>query len=611
MFGDSPQMESSSPDLKVDPDRGSSPNSVAAADSTSADIYTAPPTQPNDISEQQTYTTSNTITGLISPLTIIKQQHEQSQEHDDKTLLKKISPTKRKPPQQPINDDITEQQQLTTLQVDMEKLQSTRQKSKLSFQNSELLSNEEYIFPRFDILKDITLGKTLGKGGFGTVIEIKDIHVNHDIVEQEEKDKEIGMVANSRAEKSSIFRIDDYEHEKQKRKRSHSFKLPRRFSKDDSLKTSNSHDGCEGLSTSTNSRLSKINERETQSERTSSMQQSKSHDCILDESHPTAGIVMKGSFSSSEEKKSGRRKQRSKNRTRSLSWKAAKEDVSHFFHRPSSNHHRKQHHNDHGVHHAVDVVAEGIHHVEDVVTEGLHHAEDAITDVAERIQEKISGEHHDDGKIGEYLHEEKSQESRHEINNGDNCTPITLERPPRNFSLLAWSDCAAGEESNDALSPEEWSKFNIDYSNISETSVGVSMRRLSDVSTSDNKKEGDNYTGITSQLSASGARHELIVEPEVSKRQRRLVLFSAPTVVSDDTSIGEEESERSSTSYHEGWYQDITHVNQHATDHVGDARYVIKIISSDIVENDFKKFLQAARKVRGFIVSLCQCLCLI
>ena len=274
MFGDSPQMESSSPDLKVDPDRGSSPNSVAAADSTSADIYTAPPTQPNDISEQQTYTTTNTITGLISPLTIIKQQHEQSQEQNDKTLLKKISPTKRKPPQQPINDDITEQQQLTTLQVDMAKLQSTRQKAKLSFQNSELLTNEEYIFPRFDILKDITLGRTLGKGGFGTVIEIKDIHVNHDIVEQEEKDKEIGIVANNRAEKSNIFRIDDYEHEKQKRKRSHSFKLPRRFSsKDDSLKTSNSHDGCEGLSTSTNSRLSKINERETQSERTSSMQQ--------------------------------------------------------------------------------------------------------------------------------------------------------------------------------------------------------------------------------------------------------------------------------------------------------------------------------------------------
>lgn len=101
------------------------------------------------------------------------------------------------------------------------------------------------------------------------------------------------------------------------------------------------------------------------------------------------------------------------------------------------------------------------------------------------------------------------------------------------------------------------------------------MRRLSDGSTADN--------------------NELIVEPEVSKRQRRLVLFSAPTVESDDTSNGEEESERSSTSYHEGWYQDITHVNQHATDHVGDARYVIKIISSDIVENDLKKFLQAAR----------------
>ena len=685
----------------------------------------------------------------------------------------------------------------------MAKLQSTRQKAKLSFQNSELLTNEEYIFPRFDILKDITLGRTLGKGGFGTVIEIKDIHVNHDIVEQEEKDKEIGIVANNRAEKSNIFRIDDYEHEKQKRKRSHSFKLPRRFSsKDDSLKTSNSHDGCcEGLSTSTNSRLSKINERETQSERTSSMQQSKSHDCILDESHPTAGIVMKGSFSSSEENKSGRRKQRSKNRTRSLSWKAAKEDVSHFFHRPLSNHHRKQHHNDHGVHHAVDVVAEGIHHVEDVVTEGLHHAEDVITDVAERIQEKVSGEHHDDGKIGESLHEEEKKgqddesstlqrnESEHtsescgisstpitlerpprnfsllawrdcaageesndalspeewkkfnidysnisetsvgvsmrrlsdgstadnkkegdnhtgitsqlsasgarhelivepEVSNhhrkqhhndhgvhhavdvvaegihhvedvvteglhhaedvitdvaeriqekvsgehhddgkigeslheeekkgqddesstlqrnesehtsescGISSTPITLERPPRNFSLLAWRDCAAGEESNDALSPEEWKKFNIDYSNISETSVGVSMRRLSDESTADNKKEGDNHTGITSQLSALGARHELIVEPEVSKRQRRLVLFSAPTVESDDTSNGEEESERSSTSYHEGWYQDITHVNQHATDHIGDARYVIKIISSDIVENDFKKFLQAAR----------------
>ncbi|KAL7482553.1 hypothetical protein ACHAW6_008227 [Cyclotella cf. meneghiniana] len=50
-------------------------------------------------------------------------------------------------------------------------LQRARQKAKSAFLTSPLLDEEEYIFPRFRV-GELLLGKVLGRGGFGTVLEI-------------------------------------------------------------------------------------------------------------------------------------------------------------------------------------------------------------------------------------------------------------------------------------------------------------------------------------------------------------------------------------------------------------------------------------------------------
>jgi hypothetical protein len=55
------------------------------------------------------------------------------------------------------------------------KIDQAREKTKRSFDKSKLLENAEYVLPRFE-MKELVLGKVLGKGGFGTVLEINAIY---------------------------------------------------------------------------------------------------------------------------------------------------------------------------------------------------------------------------------------------------------------------------------------------------------------------------------------------------------------------------------------------------------------------------------------------------
>ncbi len=70
-----------------------------------------------------------------------------------------------------------------------------------------------------------------------------------------------------------------------------------------------------------------------------------------------------------------------------------------------------------------------------------------------------------------------------------------------------------------------------------------------------------------------------------NRRNRRIVIFSNS---SDDMS--KDESASISSAFH----QDKQFITDHTTTTSGSARYAIKVISPEIVQHDFKKFLQAA-----------------
>ncbi|KAL3796814.1 hypothetical protein ACHAW5_010120 [Stephanodiscus triporus] len=109
------------------------------------------------------------------------------------------------------------------------KIDQAREKSKRSFDQSKLLETVEYVFPRFGI-HELTLGKILGQGGFGTVLEIKAIGIDPPPQDEiGEKDERLA------------FGINEYEetHNPQKA-------ISRRGEGRRHLITSRSHDGCEG-----------------------------------------------------------------------------------------------------------------------------------------------------------------------------------------------------------------------------------------------------------------------------------------------------------------------------------------------------------------------------
>ena len=430
-------------------------------------------------------------------------------------------------------------------------------------------------------MEELTLGEILGRGGFGTVLEIKAIHVNHhhNADDNDEKKKSGG---GERA--SSIFRIDDHEkHKHNTRKRSHSLRLRRKHT-DHDIKLSNSHDGCEGL-------LSTIGERETQSERIEvrpdSLRGCFSHDCI-DNERPSSAAVGTGNV------KDGKRH----SRRRALSWKhtkAAAHDVSHFFHRKSPTHNQNDEEED----------SKGVGEKFDDEKKSAEH--DDQSEAIERQRESRKKSVSYDASLLEKRSEQEQKDDQAGIDQSSVSYDACLmnkqcaehhaaRRVARNFSFLAWRDCENGEEGNDAISPEELEKYNIGrkfYSNlpkiISNNSIEASTMHADEKDSTDGKNEGSDVSIRAGHLSKSGVRNEVVVEPEISKRQRRLVIFSTPKSEASERGPPNDDA-RTNTAV----YQDKTYMTENATNNAGEARYVIKIISPHIVENEFKKFLQAA-----------------
>jgi len=525
------------------------------------------------------------------------------------------------------------------------KIGQAREKIKRSFDNSHLLEHDEYVFPRFE-MQELTLGEVLGRGGFGTVLEIKGMEMRQHPTEEEEEEK--GQFS----EKSRVFKIDELDHHDDghsRRKTSHGLRLRRRRERDHhcsavaegdetTLTFSNSHDGCEGLTSLGNDDLTDISQR--------ALQMSKSYDCVDsdDALTPTAATV--------EGRKHNKRELRSKAlswsnakaaahevshnakaaahdvlgtdegekyhkrelRTKALSWhnakaaahdvshnaKAAAHDVSHFFHRSPRNHHD---------------VAEGSVHREIEVALGEEKKDhDEDRDTVNGNDEKKAPE---DGErprgttrvTKRVSYDDSISPSISESNDGGAPRPAK-KRVSRNFSFLAWRDSEAGEEGNDAISPEELEKYNIDPY-VSRTfdaildqkadAEGDSLDAHSDRSslsapTTQLTVQTSSLSAPTNQLtvqtsSSSAPTNQLTVPTKARSRGRRVVLKSTPNerVVREP----QEEVIPKNNAYY-GGYQDKTFITQHATTNEGEARYAIKIISPHIVEDDFKKFLQAA-----------------
>ncbi|KAL9185152.1 hypothetical protein ACHAXT_002929 [Thalassiosira profunda] len=522
-------------------DAADAPTTAASA---GVDVPSAKPQPPQTVdpaspgkvtfSERTAPMTADTATGLLSPLTALKQT-ELQRSNSLSSPFKKYLPLLGKHGA-PVH--LHNHSQATTPQVDsyaISKIDQAREKVKRSFDRSKLLEKDEFVFPRFE-LDELTLGKILGRGGFGTVLEIMAMETVDDPDAEEMKNKERGLSLSGALEgKSSVFRVDDVHGGNNRRRggrrrKSHSFRLRRPHhhglhgihpgGHHFSLRFSHSHDSCEGLSPPAGG-LRSISERES-FERGASLEASKSHDGVTGDDD-------------------GVKKQR-RLRAKSLSWKSARSaahDVSHFFHWSPKH-----------------------QHTEVEASEGKE---------ATDPQAETNGEMPKD--------EIQDQSERVEARSGLSRGPRPTRRVSRNFSFRSWRDSEAGNEGADALSPEELEKYNIDMSFFS-TSRNNSYHSNFDTA-------HDTIDELPGELTASGLQSELEIETkEVEGSGRRIVLFSTPK---EGVSLRAD----AHLDDHSG-HQDKTYITHHATNREGDARYVIKIISPDIVENDFKRFLQAA-----------------
>jgi hypothetical protein len=129
----------------------------------------------------------STATGFLSPLTIMKNYQRSSN--------------------QPICA-IDRYSTITAPLIDAAhsiKIGQAREKTKRSFDRSKLLKNDEFVFPRLE-MHELTLGKVLGQGGFGTVLEIKAM----DVIPppQDDMDKKFERI---------VFDINEVEEERKRR----------------------------------------------------------------------------------------------------------------------------------------------------------------------------------------------------------------------------------------------------------------------------------------------------------------------------------------------------------------------------------------------------------
>jgi len=449
-------------------------------------------------------------------------------------------------------------------------------------------------------MQELTLGEVLGKGGFGTVLEIKGMevccvqHTPPSVMNDEEAKNNDDEKRKEFSEKSSIFSIDQAEDDKHKRnKKSHSFRLRRRRDHDqhggtgkETIQFSNSHDGCEGL---TENGLANISEW--------SILTSKSHDCVEGDTiaTPTTAVTIGV--------KEGKRPPKRELRTKALSWSNAKAAAHHvhFFHRSPKHH---------------DGEGKGF--------DRLHEQNKSMGDLNE--EKKDPDEHQGMSRDRPREPRKKSVSYDESLlkqatgsiseNDGARRGDRPVKRVSRNFSFLAWRDSEAGEEGDDAISPEELEKYNIDRSFYS-TLPGTSVDAILDTKSGTEGSEEVDSDAHSGRSSLSGPSKELVVQTKVSQRGRRIVLYSTPkdgfsveppkevvrtniaqyqdNFITQNATVGTISTIGLATlNTINAQYQDKPFITQHATTNKGDARFVIKIISPNIVENDCRKFLQAA-----------------
>jgi hypothetical protein len=239
------------------------------------------------------------------------------------------------------------------------KIDQARDKTKRSFEKSKLLENAEYVLPRFE-MSNLVLGKVLGQGGFGTVLEINAIHDVPPPQDEGEKDEMV------------VFRIDEFEERKKHRRKP--ITLGWR------LRRTRSHDGFEDS-----------HDRD--------IQESKSYDCITGE--------------------------------------------------------------------IVGRIDSAVHVAADVLTAGVKGVGDALSADLKQLGRRVGQNHHD----GFSEFPKRDDNGHWQQRNGLNKSASDYElqkinsdcfrRPQKvshNFSFLSWRDSKAGEEGNDAISPEEMNR---------------------------------------------------------------------------------------------------------------------------------------------------------
>jgi len=446
-----------------------------------------------------------------------------------------------------------------------------RSRIKQSFANSPLLSSSnattttdddtdgnsdnsdddgvEYIFPRFD-KSELQLGKVLGSGGFGTVLEITGFRI------LTERDDDGFDAANTDSSNSG---------------KKNSKKQARRPSR---IKC-RSYDESELHQSTTTTTTTKHHHRKSPVR------------------NITRGI-----------------------RTKALSWNARSSgrgvlsDVGHFFH----------HH--HGGNKGVEECGNG---------GGVEGDLESITTTSTTTT--INGlEHHPQPPAEQPTSKQQQQRGP---------TKQTYVRQiSRNFSLKAWRDSDPGEEGNDAISPEEMERYQLEYvwngqrACINGSGVGGGGGVSSSLSVNDEQEEEEDDETRSNKAAAAeecyndcnnlnhqadclvdevgvcpGTNHYLSTVLETTSdepvddngSQFRVYDTFDYSETDDNADNNNRQSQRrrrivffQPTLPQQPQQQDKQYMTNHATTPTGESRYVIKIIQPTIVQTNFKKFLQAA-----------------
>jgi len=496
----------------------------------------SPPTNGHQISSSAP---SSTATGLISPFA-----------HATTTTKGKGA---HHHPSNPNNNIHLHQNQtesdfslpLGTPQIDTYQISHLTQarhriKQSIIAQSPLLSSNDkEYIFPRFD-KNELVLGDVLGSGGFGTVLEIQGIRL---LTENTDDDNAANVTDANNNTKKNL--------KQQSRSRRRPSRIKCRSFDESQLK--------QPTTTTTN----------------------KHHD--VHRKSPVANIT-RGI------------------RTKALSFNAKAHevipDVGHFFH-----HHRGS---------GSGAIGEEKECVETTARE-INEYQDGIPSAATWNGSELQQQQEQQAANEQ---EEPPQQPRQQQQQ---------QTPPkrqisRNFSLKAWRESDPGDEGKDAISLEEMERYKVEYSN---SRHGAAAGGTSSSSSSANigEEEDGKFKAVVEdegcdlqhqtdclvdEVVCPGTNLSTVLEKS-EERPSGSSQFSIYDTVDhtehDDTNNDSQQQSQQRrrivffepTSHYQGIIQqDKQYISENTTTPTGESRYVIKIIQPDIVQTDFKKFLQAA-----------------